>query len=141
MPASLNRQEQYSKRNCLLSHGSPENKNENNDQIVIETLKEKLGEKINEVGLDWTQRLGASKDDKVRAIIVKFLRSNTRSRIFRDKKKLKGKKVSITESLTKTRMEALKRIQEEFEFYNAWTYDEKIIYKDVNDNKIKTYYH
>ena len=36
---------------------------------------------------------------------VKFARYNTRSTIIRNKKKLKGKKVIITESLTKMRME------------------------------------
>ena len=36
-------------------------------------------------------------------------------------------------------MEALKRAGEEFEF-DALTCDGKIMYKDVNDNKIKTYY-
>ena len=39
---------------------------------------------------------------------VKFARYNTRSTIIRNKKKLKGKKVSITESLTKMRMEVRK---------------------------------
>ena len=36
-------------------------------------------------------------------------------------------------------MEALKRACEEIEFYNVWTYSRKIMNKDVNDNKIKTY--
>ena len=38
------------------------------------------------------------------------------------------------------RMESLKKAREVFEFHNVWTYDGKITYKDVNDNKIKTYY-
>ena len=41
-------------------------------------------------------------------MMVKFARYNTRSTIIRNKKKLKGKKVSITESLIKMRMEARK---------------------------------
>ena len=55
---SLDRQEQYSRRNYLLIHGLPENRNENTDQIVIEILKEKMGEEINEVDLDRPRRLG-----------------------------------------------------------------------------------
>ena len=35
-------------------------------------------------------------------------------------------------------MEPLKRVREEFEFHIVWTYYEKIMHKDVNDNKIKT---
>ena len=37
-------------------------------------------------------------------------------------------------------METLKRAREAFEFHNVWTYDRKIVYIDVHDNKIKTYY-
>ena len=36
----LDRQEQYSRRNCLLIHGLPESKNENADELVIDTVKE-----------------------------------------------------------------------------------------------------
>ena len=69
---SLDRQEQYSRRNYLLIHGLPENRNENTDQIVIEILKEKMGEEINEVDLDRPRRLGTPKYDKVRPILVKI---------------------------------------------------------------------
>ena len=48
--------------------------------------------------------------------------------------------VSITESLTKMRMETLERAREEFEFHNDWTNDGKIMYEDVNNSQIKTYY-
>ena len=78
-----------------------------------------MGEEVNEIDPDRKHRLRAPKDDKVRPIILKFARFNIRSRIFRNKKKLKRKKVSITESLTKMRMEALKRAREEFQFPNV----------------------
>ena len=78
-----------------------------------------MGEEVNEIDPDRKRRLRAPKDDKVRPIILKFARFNIRSRIFRNKKKLKRKKVSITESLTKMRMEALKRAREEFQFPNV----------------------
>ena len=67
---SLDRLEQYSGKNCLLIHGLPENRNENTNQIIIVTLKEKTGEEISEVDLDCNHRLGAPKDDKARPIIV-----------------------------------------------------------------------
>ena len=60
---SLDRQEQYYGRNCWLIYGLPENTNENIDQFVIETLKEKIGEKIKKVDLDRTHRLGAPQND------------------------------------------------------------------------------
>ena len=62
----LDRQEQYSKRNCMLINGFSEIRNENTHKIVIEALKEKMGEEIEEVELD-----GTCKDDKVRPSKVK----------------------------------------------------------------------
>ena len=85
-------------------------------------------------------RLVTSKEIKIRTFIVKFEGYNTRNGVFRNKKKTKRKKVSITESLTKIRMKVIKRAREKFEFHSVWTYGGKVIYKDVNDSKIKTYY-
>ena len=60
-------------------------------------------------------------------------------RIFRKKKELKAKKVGIKKILAKLRIEALGRAPKEFEFYDAWTKDGKIVYKNFH-NKIKNYY-
>ena len=106
----LDRQEQYSRRNCFLFHGFPESKNENTDEIVIDTIKEKMGEIIENNEIDRLHRLGAPKNNgKSRPIIIKFVRYNTRCRIFKNKKELKGKSISITERLTKKRIKALKK--------------------------------
>ena len=40
--------------------------------------------------------------------MMKFVRYNDRNRVFRNKKKLKGLKISLTESLTKVRMDKLR---------------------------------
>ena len=52
--------------------------------------------------IDRTHRLGKKQHNTGRPgpIIVKFSTNNTRHKIFRNKKVLKGKGVSITESLT-----------------------------------------
>ena len=138
----LDRQEQYSRRNCLLIHGLPESKNENTDELVIDTIKEKMGEEIEKNEIDRSHRLGAPKNNgKSRPIIIKFVRYNTRCRIFKNKKKLKGKSISVTESLTKKRMEALKKAREDHGFENVWSSEGNILYKDVSEgNKIKVYF-
>ena len=38
----VDKQEQYSRRNCLLLHGLAERKRENTDNLVLETLNEKM---------------------------------------------------------------------------------------------------
>ena len=48
----IDRQEQYSRRNCLLLHGIEEESNENTDQCVIEVLCESMGETISIQDID-----------------------------------------------------------------------------------------
>ena len=55
------------------------------------------------------------------------------NRIFRNKKKIKGKKVSINESITASRMENFERSMELHGFCNVWTNDGKIFCK-LEDN-------
>ena len=136
----LDRQEQYSRRNCLLLHNIPETSNENTDDLVIKTVNEELLEAITINEIDRSHRLGKSQAGKIRPVIVKFARYHTRNKIFRKKKLLKGKQVSITESLTKRRMAELKEAREKHGFHDVWTSDGKILYKDNSDNKIKVFY-
>ena len=72
-------------------------------------------------------RIGEPKKTKgkTRPTIVKFIRYNNQNRVFRNKKKLKGQKISMTETLTKTRMDKLKQAKETYGFTNVWTNDRK----------------
>ena len=112
---ALDRQEQYSRRNCLLIHGIDEENQENTDEVVISVLKKEMDEEITHLDIDRSHRLGNRKLDKSkpRPIIIKFSRHNVRARIFKNKRKLKGKRTSVTESLTKTRMEKLEKARKE----------------------------
>ena len=71
---TLDRQEQYSRRNCLLVYGMEENNNEDTDQEIINIVKNDLGEEITIHDIDRTHRLGKRKlDNNVpRPIIVKL---------------------------------------------------------------------
>ena len=139
----IDSQEQYSRRNCLLIHGVTESDDENTDEVVLNVLNEDVGVTVDIKEIDRSHRLGKPKPNsanKNRPIIVKFTRYNKRSEVFKKKKSLKGKQMSITESLTPLRMEMLKKAREEHSMQNVWTSDGKIIYKDAHDNKVKIYY-
>ena len=56
------------------------------------------------------------------------------------KKRLKGKEISITESLTKTRMAKLNEARDVFGFTNVWTSDGRILYKQDGEERTKIYY-
>ena len=105
--------EQYSRRNCLVLHGVNESKEENTNEIIIKTFSEEIGVEIKEDDLDRSHRLGKPKrkDNKPWPIIVKFARYAVRREIFMNKRKLKGKRLLITESLTSSRMQALGEAQ------------------------------
>ena len=81
--------------------------------------------------LDRSHRIANHKTKKKeRLIIVKFVRYNLRHNIFKNRKLLKGKGVSITESLTKDGMAKLNEARETYGFRNVWTSDGKIFFKD-----------
>ena len=54
----LDRQEQYSRRNCLLIHGIDEENQENTDEVVIHILKKEIDEEIAHLDIDRSHRLG-----------------------------------------------------------------------------------
>ena len=142
MDRSLDRHEQYSRRNCLLIHGVKENEKEDTDEVVIEFFEKEMEEKLSANDIDRSHRLGKEQSGtRPRPIIIKFTRYNVCNVIFRKKKILKGKAVSITENLTKKRITEMKVARETYGFKNVWSQDGKILYTDANDrNKIKVFY-
>ena len=61
-----------------------------------------MDEEITHQDIDSSHRLGNRKLDKnkPRPIIVKFSRYNVRAKIFKNKRKLKRKRITVMESLT-----------------------------------------
>ena len=131
--------EQYSRRNCLLLHGVVETNAECTDDIIIKTCAEELGIDVKQEDLDRSHRLGKVKrnDNKPPPIIVKFAHYAVRNKVFSNKKKLKGKKLLITESLTVYRMKLLDEARQKYGVRNVWTYDGRVMYKE--NNKISVY--
>ena len=61
--------------------------------------------------------------------------------MFKNKRKLIGKRITVTESLTKKRMKKLQKAREEHSFRNVCSSDEIFLYLDVNDhNRVKAFY-
>ena len=126
MEAQVDQQAQYSRRNCLLYHGIKEENGEDTGSIIINTVKEEMDIEILPNDLDRSHCIGNPKlNKKERPIIVKFVKYNLRHIIFKKKKLLKGKGVSITESFTKDRMAKLNEAREIYGFKNLWTSDDE----------------
>ena len=92
--------------------------------------------------IDQTHQIDAKSENKRRPMIVNFARYSERCKVFNSKKKLKGKNLSITESLTKLRMRKLKAARNEYGFRNVWIVDGKILYKvdDTPNSKPAVFY-
>ena len=134
--SQVDKQEQYSRHNCLLLHDIPENKNKKTDDLCLATINEHLELANNEVDIERTHRIEKLRDvgQKSRPIVVEFIRFNDRKNVFNRKKKLKEKNISITESWTATRMKKLKEAREIHSFKNVWRSDRKILFKDGSGN-------
>ena len=99
LTSAVEKQEQYSHRNCLLLHGINENKDEDTDKISLNTLNENLQLELTELKIERSHRIGKPKPNgKPRPIIIKFVRYNVQRKVHEWKKMFKGKKISITES-------------------------------------------
>ena len=102
-----------------------------------------MDETVKPEDIDGLHRLGkpkTSKDAKPRPIIVKFVKHNTRNKIYRNKKKLKGTGISVKESLTVKRIKMLEKARKEHTFNNVWSKDGRIMFFDKDTSKVKTYY-
>ena len=138
----VDREEQYSRRNCLLVHGIAETNDENTDDLVLTTINEKLDVDIAENEIDRSHRIGRKKDgQRPRPIIVKLTRYNNRNKVFASKRKLKGTGVSITKCLRAKRMEQLNKAREEYGFTNVRATDGRILLKRPNENKSNLFYY
>ena len=99
-------------------HGLEEESNANTNQRVLDVLSQSMGETIYIQDIDQTHRLPRkTPGEKSRPVIVKFLRYNTRDLIYKNKKKLKGSRISITENVTAKRIRILQRAREDIKVY------------------------
>ena len=137
----IDRQEQYSRRNCILIYWIGENKEENTDQQAIDFINYNLDTKIDEIDeIDRSHGIGCydKAKKKARPIIMKFARQNVRGRVFREKRKLKGTGKSNTKSLTTKGTGELNDAREKYGFNYVWSYYGNVLYK-IN-NEVKVYY-
>ncbi|KAI5708309.1 hypothetical protein M8J77_020288 [Diaphorina citri] len=131
----IDRLETYSRRTCILLHGVPEDVAQSEEDCLRaagKLFKDKLQLDIPVARMERAHRLGPRRDGaapRARPIIVKFLCYTDKKAVFTNKKKLRGQPLTITESLTRTRLSILRNARAHFLPPNVWTADGKIIIK------------
>ena len=126
--------EQYGRRNCLVFHGTRNIPTQGTyvdfEKFVLNRLncRLKIEYKIKPTDID-TCHILPSRNNRPAPIIIKFVRRSIRDLAHGNKKRLKDEnnqeKLSITESLTRRRLQLLTNAKDAFGFRNVWT---------VNDN-------
>ena len=102
--------EQYERRNCIILHSLTsknfENANayEDFETYIIATVNNHFKTNLVPNDIDITHKLPPSKNGKI-PVIIKFVNRSTRNQIYYKKQLLAKTGLSITESLTKKRLE------------------------------------
>ena len=99
----MEKQEQYSRRNCTLIHGLKEEKTKVDDR-VLKLFREELNEEVLLADLHRTHRIGKKRDSssKPRPVTVKFARYNILEKVFKSKKNSREKILALQKILLGT---------------------------------------
>lgn len=133
----LNELEQYSRRPCLNVSGVPETANEDTNQLVTDLAK-MAGVNVSPGDIDVSHRIGAPRQGKVRAIIVRFAHYPIRQALYNARRELRkprpfhGSTVSaetangvfISDSLTRENQQTLYRarqLKKDNKIFAAWS--------------------
>ena len=134
--------EQHNRNECLLLHGVSENPKETPLQsasLFVQTINTTLGLELNPNEIRRAHRLGKKRaDGKPRPLIARFWSCNLRNNVYSKKKFCKGKSVSLTENLTKTRMHQKTDAEKKYGSGNVWTREGRIYAKDTSSDTILT---
>ena len=126
-----------------MIHGVDEVEGEDTNELSIKVIEEHMNQKIKPEGIDRSHRLENQKKSikaKQRPTIVQFVRYNTRKTIYRNKKVLKVKGISVTESSTTKSFKMLEKARELHGFVNVCSQYGKIMFFDKTINKVNVFY-
>lgn len=100
----IDNMEQFTRRKNLRIFGLAETQTEDVVTVATDFFKENLGITVIPSEIERCHRVGKSVENKIRCIFISFNSYNKKTEIFVNKKKLKGKRQTIKEDLTKSRL-------------------------------------
>lgn len=126
LTVGLDRHEMASRRQVLLLHGLPEQKDEDHTSQAVLTLTDEMKiENISSSDITSCHRLGVD-SGKPRPLLIRFHSYNLRSEVWRNKTRLKGSGLVLSEFLTKPRHDLFLAARKHFSVKQCWTSDGKI---------------
>lgn len=131
-----NDSEQYSRRGNVRVFRIVESPDEDCEDAVLTLFQSKLDISISKSDIDRCHRVGSNRPGKPRAIIVKVASYKVKWFIVKNRRKLKGWKIIITEGLTKENLILLNKVRESPGVISAWSMDGRIFAK-IEEGNIK----
>ena len=124
--------EQYSRKSNIKIIGLNESKQENQKQLVLDLLKEKMDVNLREKDIDVAHRVGIYKKNNKypRAMIVRFVRRDHKMLVMKNRKKLKGQKYVVVDDLCQELVKVYNRVRNDERVQEAWTWFGKVFIKD-----------
>lgn len=133
-----NENEQYSRRCNVRIYGIPEEQGENCYDAVLKFCENDLKCAVALDEIDRTHRVGNSRGvSKPRAIIVKFLSFQTKLRVLKHRRNLKGSKKFINEDLTFMNKALFDMARKDLRGLSVWTSDGKVLVKLSNEKIVR----
>ena len=139
MLSLVDRQEPYSRRNCVLIHCLEDNKSGAIENAVINLISNEMDFQISPGNIDNTHKTEVPDSSKNKPVAVIFVQYNDRKQIFTSNKRFKGKDSSIVRSLRKIKIRKSNEARNTLSFSNIWTSDGNIMYRVEDDIKAKIY--
>lgn len=121
----LNDNENYQRRENVRISGIPEASSENPIKTACKFFADK-GFNVSEKELHVAHRIGKRNSGKPRTIIVRFFNRNMRDRVIRERKKLKGSGMTISEDVSNLSMRTLVRVQRSQGIVNSWIWNGQV---------------
>nr|CAI5820151.1 unnamed protein product [Callosobruchus analis] len=101
--------EQFCKQCTLRFFGVQECQNENCIRIILNIIRQDMNlTSVSEKDIEAGYRVGSSNKNEPRAVVVKFCSMQVKTQVYSNKKKLKGKRITVREELTLARMKMVK---------------------------------
>lgn len=138
LSCQINDVDNYQRRENLRIHGLKERNGEDPVKVVQEFFAEN-NYTVGDGDLHIVHRVGKASPHKPRAMIVRFHNRNTKMKIIRDRKKLKGSGITLAEDVSTLTMQTLIRIQKNELIASAWTWNGVIWATHTKDPKKKPF--
>ena len=130
------RNEQYSRRTSIRIFGVKENQNEDSKQLSLDIFRDKLGLTFTKRDLNAAHRVGLKKPEQTRALLVQFVNKDDRYTVMKERKRLKGTRITLVDDLTKEVHQLFNRVKNDSRIMDAWTWEGQVKFK-TRDGKIR----